>query len=386
MKKVKQNSLTFTNKRISELPVAEKGKRVAYYDTQVPHLMVWVYDTGKKVFYLYRWVNDTPTRIKLGDFPAIGVTLARELAEKRNGEIACGTFGAKPEEEKPPEQTLGGLFEYWLENYAKAKKKTWKEDKRLFDLLLHDFKGASLSQFGAKEVEALHVRIGSERGHVQANRVLALVSKLYNDADRWGMFLGRNPAKGVKRYPELSRERFLLPTETVAFFEALAGEPNVTMRDYLLMLLLTGARKSQLAAMRWDQIDWGMKVWRCGVTKNGKTQTIPLIDDAMELLVQRKASVQSEWVFPARFGKGEKHVSQPFKAFDRIRTAIGARDLRVHDLRRSLGSWLAIGGNSLLLIGKALNHQSPLSTAVYAHLYQDPIREAMTAAVNRMRE
>jgi integrase len=186
---------------------------------------------------------------------------------------------------------------------------------------------------------------------------------------------------GVKPFREQSRDRFLLPDEMPRFFQALAAEPNETARDAILLLLFTGARLGNVLGMAWADIDFGRAVWRIPETKGGRPVVIPLTPPAMEVLRRRhETRGESPWVLPGRTGHLTtlRHVWKGFLARAEI------TDLRIHDLRRTMGSWQAIQGASLLTIGKSLGHTDPSATAIYARLLLDPVRESTTQATTAM--
>jgi integrase len=126
--------------------------------------------------------------------------------------------------------------------------------------------------------------------------------------------------------------------------------------------------------------------WRIPINKNGDSQTIPLTLNAMKILRDRKkvSDAHERWVFPsdrAGWKTGERgHLVAPRKAFQRIIARAGIKDLRIHDLRRTAGSYMAIQNVSPTIIGKALGHRSMQATAVYARLTQDPVRQALENA------
>lgn len=383
-----ENKLNFTNKRIEDLLLPDNGKRIYLYDEKVPFLAVQL-SAAHKTFYLYRRIQGKPERIKLGFYPEIGVNTARDLAEKMNGWVANGASAddlrCRLQQPTLAQDVikLSQLFDNYI-NVKKQHKETWKRDTELYQLYLQAWGRRALVDISKKDVIDLHTKIGENNGKVQANRVIALLSSIYGFAEDTDLFQGKKPTKGVKRYPEKSRERFLLASEMDAFFSAVFAENNHTMRDFVLIALFTGARKSTVAAMRWDDIDLDRGIWRMGENKNKTSRWLPLVSEVITILKNR-ANSGSEWVFPSRFGHGTKHMTQPRKAFDRIKQAANIGDLHIHDLRRSLGSWMAINGQSLLVIGKALNHKNPASTAIYARLDSDPVRKGMEQAIASIR-
>jgi len=191
----------------------------------------------------------------------------------------------------------------------------------------------------------------------------------------WGIkrgYIDSNPCIGVERFSIKPRERFLMPGELAAFFDSLMKE-EPTLRDFFLICLLTGARRGNVLAMQWKEIDLDLLIWRFDA-KNDDLHTLPLCKSAAQILFARKALSTSQYVFPGRYGG---HLREPKRAWARVLSRAGIENLRIHDLRRTVGSYLAIKGASPYVIGKALGHRDQRSTAVYARLDLEPVRGAM---------
>ena len=185
-------------------------------------------------------------------------------------------------------------------------------------------------------MQALHTRVGKSNGPYLANRLLDLLGAMYNKARDIG-YTGDNPAKGIKKFKEEKRDRFLQGDELPAFFKALASEPNDLLRDFFLVALLTGARRANVQAMRWDDLDLDRGSWRIpgSEAKAGETIVLPLVAPALAILAARyKARKPSPWVFPSWGATG--HLVEPKGAWKRICKKAGLVDVRIHDLRRSL--------------------------------------------------
>jgi integrase len=168
------------------------------------------------------------------------------------------------------------------------------------------------------------------------------------------------------------------------FFQSLAEESNETIRDFLLVALLTGARRSNVQEMRWKEINWQRATWTIPAeqAKADEELNVVLTPIVMRILETRHASSKSEFAFP---GKGKSHhLVEPKTAWKRILKRAGLSDLRLHDLRRTLGSWQAATGASLPIIGKSLGHSSIEATKVYARLNLDPVRESVERATQAM--
>ena len=373
--------LNFTKAALTKAPAAKKGGKDYYYDEREKGLVMAVTPTGTKTFFLYKRIDGKPERLLLGRFPDISIENARKLATAAKGEIAVG---ANPQKEKRAirdEMTFGDLFGEYLEKYSKVHKRSWAYDEREVNKFLSRWFKRKISSFERAEIERLHARIGKDNGLYQANRLLERIRSIFNKAIEWG-WGGTNPAVGIKKFKEKSRDRFLQPDELPRFFEALANEPNNAARDFIMISLLTGARKSNALAMRWKDINFTTATWRIAETKNGDAQSIHLPQQAMDILTARKWDSESEWVFEGSGKSG--HLADPKKAWARILQEAGIEDLRIHDLRRTLGSYQAATGANGYIIGKSLGHRSQQSTAIYARLNLDPVRESVNKATDAM--
>ncbi len=186
-----------------------------------------------------------------------------------------------------------------------------------------------------------------------------------------------NPAIGVERYPEEQRERYLSRAELVRLTEALGKCVDQQPANVIRMLLLTGARRGEVEEMEWEHLDLEEGVWTkpSTHTKQKKLHRVPLNTPARDLLSKIKAHRPSErYVFPGRLsGKPLRDLHRAWKA---ICKEAKIEDLRMHDLRHSYASFLASAGLSLPVIGALLGHARPSTTARYAHLFDDPLREA----------
>jgi integrase len=425
-------NIKFTDRTLAAIPLPPAGKRTEYADTETDGLRLRVTSSGVKTFSLLRRIRNGPMeRVTLGRFPdAYKTEGARTKAQQLNGIIADGANPAEVKRAHKGELTFAGLFTEYLKRHAKVNKRTWREDEAKYRDYLAPLAKRKISRISREDAASI-VRTITSAGHpIVANRVKALLSKVFACAIDWG-YLDTNPAKGIKGNQEHSRERFLKPGELPRLFAALDGEPNTNFRDYFLLALLTGARRNNVVAMRWADLDLERGEWVIPRTKNGEPQRVPLVPEAVALLEARQED-GARFVFPAaredsKLGhmsgerkawlrllerdeitqltqriaaKGGKtngdegeHPSHTLQRLRRVAKRMkintdGAQldDIRIHDLRRTMGSWQARTGASLAIIGKSLGHKSQQATAVYARLDLDPVRAAMETATAAMLE
>jgi integrase len=399
--------INFTKAAIQALPVPEPGKRAYHYDSKTRGLVVSVTETGAKTFQVYRKVKGKPERITLGRFPDLTVEQARKKAAVVNGAVAKGENPNDARRAERGEMTLDDLFREYRERTAEFNKRSDKAQDT-YDLYLAHWGKRKLSSVTHSDVSKWHRALPEEikkrrerqnaervekagrgkkrvkvarvvKGHVSANIALKLLHVMFNKAiNEWRIWKGENPAHGIPKFRESSRERFIRSDEMPRFFKALAEEENATIQDYIFVSLLTGARRSNVLAMRWEDISFERAEWRIPETKNGTPQTIPLVSEVVTILQRRKPTEAKGFVFPGSGKSG--HLVEPKKGWQRILGRAGLADLRLHDLRRTLGSWQASTGANLSVISKTLHHSNIDTTMIYARLSQEPVREAMQKA------
>ena len=380
--------LAFSKQRLEAIEPPTRGYK-AVYDTVTPGLMLLITANDARSFYLYRRVEGRPERIRIGRAVDLSIEQARQEAAKLNGDIARGVNPAERRRTIRGTMTFGELFDAYLER-AKLHKRTWAGDEWAFKKYLPQWKARKLASITKADVAKLHTHTGKDAPY-SANRLLALLSVVFNTAINDFGYEGANPCRGVKKFHEEKRDRFLLPDEMKRFFAALSTEPDDTLRDFFWTALLTGARRGNCQSMRWDELDVSRGDWRIpgDKSKNREAMLVHLPPQAVEILNRRltenaakPTEKRSAFVFGS-YGK-TGHLVDPKASWERIRTTAKLPGLRMHDLRRTLASWQAITGTSLHVIGKSLGHRDPSATAIYARLTQAPVSESVDRAAIAM--
>ena len=315
--------IKFADRTIAALTIPSHGHRAEYADTETDGLRLRVTSSGVKTFSLLRRIRNGPMeRVTLGRFPdAYKTESARTQAKKLNGVIAGGANPAEVKRAHKGEPTFAALFKEYIDRHAKANKRTWREDQQKYrDYLERPLGKKKISRIARADLAAIHSEI-TRTGHpTVANRVKDLVSSVFGRAIAWG-YLDTNPAKGIEDNTEKSRERFLKPGELPRLFAALDGEPNGNFRDYFLLALLTGARRNNVVAMRWGDLDLERGEWVIPMTKNGEPQRVPLVPEAVAILTARQeaAADGERFVFPAARADSKRgHMSGERKAWLRL--------------------------------------------------------------------
>lgn len=332
-----------------------------YWDLALQGFGLRVYASGKKS-WVFRYQKNYKKHITvLGDAANVSITFARQQAIKLLAEVAQG---GDPVVEVKRSLTFGELAHIYIERHAKLHKKTAKEDVKKLKSTLAQFCDRKADKISREQILAWHAA-SSKTSPYQANRSLALLRGIYNKGMQWDL-VKTNPAQHVQLNRERSRERFLSQDEIDRLLAAVKEERQ-EVRVAMLLLMLTGKRKNEILSATWDQVDWINKWIQLPETKSGRIGYAYLSSFALRLL--RELPKTSDRIFGTDLRR----------AWDRIRESADLPDVRLHDLRRSLGSWLAQQGYSLHLIAHVLDHAAGGVTAVYARFQTQDIRAALEA-------
>jgi integrase len=309
---------------------------------------------------------------------------ARAEARRLLGLVAGGSDPAATKAERRKAETVADLAVRFLSEHVgvRRKERTATEYRRLFDRIIIPALGSKrIGDVARPDVVRLH-HAGRATPY-QANRSLAVLSKMFNLAESWGLRPdGSNPCRHVERYPEQGRERMLSAAELARLGDALntyAGSPYVPAA--VKLLLFTGARLSEILNLRWDYIDFERGEARLPDSKTG-AKTLHLPPPAMAVLSDLPSvDGNPHVVIGGKAGAGLVNLEKPWRA---IRGAAGLPDVRLHDLRHAFASQGAASGDSLLVIGKLLGHSQAATTARYAHLASDPVKAAAAGIAGKI--
>ncbi len=389
-------TLRFTKASIRSAPAPDAG-RTRYYDADASGLVLAVTAAGSRAFYFYKRINGRPVEFRLGSIDEVTPDQARRKVAELN---AGAMHGIDPRDERRVRRTsvtLGEAFEVYIDQPAKRTGKpkraaTVATYRNQLEIYLAGWITRPLASIDPIDVRRLHARLGTESGTTTANRVLALLRAIFTMARADLDYRAGDPTQGIRKYREEKRERFLMPDEVPAFLAALDAEDDHDRdaADMIRLALWSGARQRNVCACRWDQLALHRGTWTIPAdeAKAGESITVHLSVPALDVLTRRQADgVDDDHVFPLRRRKGQTpHRTWPRTAWDRVLKRARLTDLRPHDLRRTLGSWLASTGASTNVVGKAIGDRSESAARVYARLTDDPVREAINRAADAILE
>ena len=401
-------------KTIVEAAIPNAGKDTYLWDSELKGFAVKITKRGTRVYLIqYRLHGRTgrTRRVNLGKHGTVTTDHARKEAKRLLGEVASGHDPAETIAELKRDITVGNLCDIYLAALDKGeilnrsglpkKSSTVATDKGRIIRHIKPLLGKKrLKMINQKDISRFMREVAAGKtaadvktrkqgraivkgGKGTATRTVGLLSGIFAFAVDQG-YRHDNPVHGVKRFPDAKNKRYLLPVEMAKLGDALQAAANNGENPKAIaairLLCLTGCRKGEILSLKWSDVDFERKCLHLASTKTGDKE-IQIGPPALELFASLPKHEQSEYVFPGE--KGSHYVGLP-KVWERIRENANLTDVRLHDLRHSFASVGAGVGLSLPIIGKMLGHSNAETTQRYAHLADDPLRQATDSVSNRI--
>ena len=384
-----------TKRFIDQLKPTDRD--VALWDSELSRFGVRVKPTGAMAYVIqYRNSGGRTRKLALGRVGVLTPEEARQAARKALAGVSGGGDPSADRHAQRVDLTIAELVERYLAEGPASKpakkKASWASDtsnlrrhvipllgrRQLAALTSDDIqkfqKDVTDGKTQKDEKTRKRGRAIVKGGPAAATRATLVLSAMLQWATT-RKFRTDNPGKGVKLNKPTKRERFLSGAELARLGEAFAKAErdglNRNSLAILRLLVLTGARRNEIASLKWDDVDFERRALRMPDSKTG-AKIIPLGAPALEVLSKLPRKRGSAWVFPAATGKGH-HVGMP-RVWRKLRASARLKDVRMHDLRHGFASIAVADGDSLYLVGKVLGHAQAETTQRYAHLQLDPVR------------
>lgn len=353
-----------------------------YFDSEVGGLAVRVTAGGSRSFVLcYRTRAGRQRRYTIGAYPDWTVTAARTEARELKHQIDRGgdPLGERTADREAP--TVADLCQRFADEHLPKRRPSTRSNyaAAIRNVIVPKLGALKVADVTFADIDTLHRKITKD-APIQANRILAQLSKMFSLAIKWG-WRADNPCRGVEHNHEERRERYLSAAELSRLGETLDKFHDQPAAAVVALLLLTGSRVGEVLTMRWQDIDLSAGIWTkpSAHTKQKKTDRLPLSEPARALLAKlHSASIGTDYVFPGIGRTGRRYEIK--EAWKEICVLADIKNCRAHDLRHTHASILVSAGYSLPIIGRLLGHTQPATTARYAHLADDPLRLATEKA------
>jgi integrase len=382
------------------------------FDDELPGFGLRLFKSGKRSYVVqYRNAQGRSRRMTLGLHGKITAEQARLLAHRVFAKVRDGIDPVAARLAYLEAPTVDRLLDRYLAEHVKRRNRpaTRAEITRLVDRHVRPVLGKlKVEAVTRQDMAKLHRSLADTPR--QANLVLAYCSKAFSLAEEWGMRPeSSNPCRRITRNPESHRERYLSPDElarlaaTLRMAETIGlpwivnekgakakhlakAENRRTLCSRVItaaieLLAFTGCRLSEVLNLRWEHVDLNENMLILPETKTGKWQTVLLNEPAQQILAELEATRASDWVLPSRRDANRPLTKDWIEAkWQRIRVAAGLPDVRLHDLRHTVGTVAAQSGANGFLIRDLLRHRDLATTSRYVHRDLTPQR-ALTELV-----
>lgn len=349
-----------------------------YYDGPdgIPGFGLRITTAGFKTFILGYRAAGIERRMRIGSPPQWTIARARKRAVELKRAVDCGEdpHGERVADRQAP--NVKALCErYSADHLPRLRPASAREYKALIASRIVPHLGTrKVADVEFQDIDKLHRSF--KNSPYRANRCVSVLSLLFNFAIKLG-WRETNPAKGIDRYREEPRKRYLSEAELSSLLSALDGHIDKQAAAIIRFLILTGARKGEVLGATWAQFDLAAGIWTkpSSHTKQRKIHIVPLSEEAVELLREiRDGATDKIFLFPGDGRPGPRRDIQ--KNWSAICTAANIAGLRLHDLRHSFASFAVSDGESLETIGALLGHSQSSTTSRYSHLMDAPQRRA----------
>ena len=384
-----------TERAIKALKAPKRGERFIW-DSELTGFAIKVFAPtkahpyGARTFVLSYWLNGSESRFRIGSWPDWSVTAARDEAKAVRQRIDRGEDPASQRRERREAPTMADLAErYRREHLPRKSKQSRHDDGVMIGHILREIgTDRRVADVHHGDIVALHRAI-TDSGHpVLANRTVACASRMFSlslkpmagENKPWRDQAQGNPCKGIERNPEQAKERFLSPAEIAAVVEGLDAYGRTAAADCIRLVMLTGCRPGEAMLATWSQFDAQPGFWikPSSHTKQRKEHRLPLSAPALQLVADIRARrgevAADDYVFPGQ--RPGQPLQQLRTCWDAVCEHASLTEVRIYDLRHTFAATGAGGGLSLPLIGRLLGHTQHRTTMRYAHLADDPLRDA----------
>ncbi|HEY8594662.1 MAG TPA: site-specific integrase [Devosiaceae bacterium] len=388
-----------------------QAARFTVFDSVIPGFGLRVYPSGAKSWiFEYRPGEGgrqvAKKRITIGKASDFTPEQARKVADKLRASVKTGQ---DPQGDKTAQRkalTVAELADAFLRDHVGAKRKA--STKAHYADVLNRLVVPKIGKMKAKDVtraDLARLHLGNKSTPFQANRILAIVGSMYGFGGKHGLVPeDMNPARGIERFKEEGRERYLSVEELERLGAAIrvaetTGIPwkidprkktKHLRKDHratvigehaaaaLRLLIFTGARLGEILTLKWEHVDFDRGLLRLPDSKTGQ-KVIVLNAPALSVL-SNLTRIGTYVIAGENAGTpDEKPRSDLKRPWAMVRRQANLEGLRIHDLRHNFAAFGAGGGMGLPIIGKLLGHSQPQTTARYAHLDNDPLRRASNA-------
>lgn len=409
------HNLKLTKTTVEKIPLADKGKQVEYYDSELPAFGVRVSATSKS-YFVRKWINGKLSRVTLGRHGVISADTARKMAADATTDLRKGIdINLEKTKAKTRSITFAKVFEKFLKTRNGLKPKTVSMYSDHVDRLLNSWKNKPIAEITSDMVARRHSDISKANGNATANSVMRTFRAVYNFARSvTENTIPENPAHRLsqtKQWNKIERRRtFIKPHLLSPWYNAVLELKNPVVCNHLLLLVFTGLRKNEALGLKWANVDMQDRSFTITNTKNGLPHTLPMSGFIYQLFEHMQKYRSNEYVFPG-IAEGS-HLKDPRRNFVHVTdhtclalnnvstskeleakrledpdSVIPGIEFTQHDLRRTFITVAESLDISYAALKRLLNHSDGNDvTGGYLQITTDRLREPMERISTKLME
>lgn len=377
-----------SHKRLTKTLIDQADPGETIWDAEVRGFGVRITPSGVRSFILqYRTKIGDQGKLVLGRYPTMTVDTARKIAMEHRVSIDKGGNPSRERQQLRAAPTLADYATIYCDVYGPQqplRPNTIKAARRILNLYaVPKYGRRKIADVVSSDVRAMVADARAGSGNAQANRLLAVLSKIFNLAIEDDA-RATNPCKSVKKGPEEQRSDYLMPEQVRQLLAACDASEDRSGACAVKLLLFTGARLREVLHAEWSQFDLAKGYWTkpSSHTKIKREHRLALAPESIAILHELQGQREGRYLFPGRSGVGPRHdLKRPWEA---LLKAAGIGHFRLHDLRRTTASFMISTQSDIATVGKALGHTQAQTTVRYANLFTNVQREGTERAVAAM--
>lgn len=362
-------------------------KKTDYWDTETTGFVLEVRSSGGKTYYLrYIDPNQRQRQIKIARFEDITFAQAKKAAQRLRSEVVLDGNPAERKERKKAIPTYAQLAKQHIEHARTYQKRPENTEAVINGHLIPKWGKYRLDEIKQQDIAKWLAEKRKEYAPATVEKLRMTLGRSFELGRRWDIpGAETNPVRGVPRKKfDNARERYLSATEARRLLEACERSYNPQLKAIVSLLLLTGARKSELLLAKWEHIDLERRSWLIPDSKTGRARRVPLSGPAVQVIKRLVQIPGCPWLLP------NPETLKPYNTIKRAwataRAEAKLTGLRIHDLRHSAASFMINNGVDLFTVGRILGHADHQSTMRYSHLANDTLMAAVEAGAAKMGE
>ena len=347
-----------TKSFVDQIPYTHKGQ-IPYCDRDLQGFYV-VVGMRSKTYIVQKDIQGKSIRYTIGRHGQLTPEEARKIAKEKLYLMSCGINPHQKETQiKAQSITIAAALDSYLATRKGLKPRTMKDYRYSIDAYFPDWKTKSMTDITKDMIGARHLKIAENHGASTANKAMRIMRALFNHCHASFDICPVNPVSYLTHtkgwYKEKRRRGYIKPQDLRAWWESVHALENDTYRDYLLVLLFTGMRRSEAASMRWADVDFQGKTFTIPDTKNGDPLTLPMSEYLHDLFLRRRQKNETTgFVF---HGTGQNgHLAEPKKGVAKVIKASGIH-FSCHDLRRTFITIAESLDISAYALKRMINHR-----------------------------